>query len=204
MPQVSEPLDERRTLWATSLQNQLASTHRRSRHRPLAPSKRNSRPSPQSKRPVKRTRPQHGHFSMLGTRRRSHVADMARSPLLTTRLVTAGTVELEVRVHLAQISQPNRDEDARNDADRKNSEHQLCSPAPIHAVGRRLTHPRANRQRPVHSVVAEPCRLWFFGHDHDSMDGLGERLANRLQSGRTRFPGAFQTCSVDRGNDRVF
>lgn len=71
---------------------------------------------------------------MLGTRRRSHVAGMARSPLLTTRLLTAGTVELEARVHLAQINQPNRDEDAHNDADGKNSEHQLCSPAPIHAV----------------------------------------------------------------------
>ena len=59
---------------------------------------------------------------------------MARSPLLTTRLVTAGTVELDARVHLAQINQPNRDEDARNDADGKNSEHELCSPVPIHAV----------------------------------------------------------------------
>ena len=83
---------------------------------------------------------------MLGTRRRSYVAGMAKSPLLTTRLVTAGTVELEARVHLAQIKQPNRDEDARNDADGKNSEHQLCSPAPIHAV---VSHDRSMAEREV-------------------------------------------------------
>jgi hypothetical protein len=71
---------------------------------------------------------------------------MARSPLLTTRLVTAGTVELEARVHLAQINQPNRDQDAHNDADSKNSEHELCSPAPIHAV---VSHDRSMAEREV-------------------------------------------------------
>ena len=134
MPQASKPLDERRNLWATSLQNQLASTHRRSRPRPLAPCKRSSRPSPQSKWPVKRTRPQRGHFSMLGTRRRSRVAGMARSLLLTTRLVTAGTVELEARVRLSHVNKANRDEDTHNDADGKHPEHELYAPAPIHAV----------------------------------------------------------------------
>jgi hypothetical protein len=134
MPQVSRPLDERRTLWATSLQNQLASTHRRSRPRPLVPCKRSSRPSPQSKWPVKRTRPQRGHFSVLATRRRSHVVGMARCLLLTTRLVTAGTVELEARVRLSHVNKANRDEDTHNDADGKHPEHELCSPAPVHAV----------------------------------------------------------------------
>ena len=60
------------------------------------------------------------------------------------------------------------------------------------------------RERAVHSVVAEPGWLWFFGHDHGAMDGLSGRLSDRLQCGRTRFPGAFQTRSVDRGKDRVF
>jgi len=55
-------------------------------------------------------------------------------------------VELEARVHLAQINQPNRDEDARNDADGKNSEHQLCSPAPIHAA---VSHDRSMAEREV-------------------------------------------------------
>ena len=59
---------------------------------------------------------------------------MARSPLLTTRLVTAGTVELEARVRLSHVNKANRDEDTHNYADGKNSEHELCSPAPIHAV----------------------------------------------------------------------
>jgi hypothetical protein len=59
---------------------------------------------------------------------------MARSPLLTTRLVTAGTVELEARVRLSHVNKANRDEDTRNDADGKHPEHELCSPAPIHAV----------------------------------------------------------------------
>ena len=134
MPQVSKPLDERRTLWATSLQNQLASTHRRSRPRPLVPCKRSSRPSPQSKWPVKRTRPQRGHFFMLATRRGSRVAGTARSPLLTTRRVTVSPLQSGARVHLSQVNQPNRDEDAHNNADGKNSEQEPFSPAPIHAV----------------------------------------------------------------------
>jgi hypothetical protein len=59
---------------------------------------------------------------------------MARSPLLTTRLVTAAAVQLEARVHLSQVNKANRDEDTHNDADGKHPEHEPCSPAPIHAV----------------------------------------------------------------------
>jgi hypothetical protein len=136
IPRVSKPLDERRTIWATSLQNQLASTHRRSRPRPLAPCKRSNRPSPQSKWPAKRTSPQRSHFSVVAARRRSRVAGMARSLLLTTRLVAASRVQLEARVRLSHVSKANRDEDAHNDADAKHLEHELCSPAPIHAVAR--------------------------------------------------------------------
>jgi hypothetical protein len=71
---------------------------------------------------------------MLATNRRSHVAGMARPALLKTKLVTAGTVELEARVRLSHVNKANRDEDTHKDADGKNSEHELCSPAPIHAV----------------------------------------------------------------------
>jgi hypothetical protein len=55
-------------------------------------------------------------------------------------------VELEARVHLAQINLPNRDEDARNNADGKNSEHELCSPAPIRAV---VSHDRSMAERQI-------------------------------------------------------
>ena len=44
------------------------------------------------------------------------------------------TVQLEARVRLSQVNKANRDEDAHNDADGKHTEHDFCSPAPIHAV----------------------------------------------------------------------
>ena len=53
---------------------------------------------------------------------------------LTTRLVTAGTVELEARVRLSHVNKAKSDEDTYNDADGKHPKHELCSPAPIHAV----------------------------------------------------------------------
>jgi hypothetical protein len=37
-------------------------------------------------------------------------------------------------VRLSQVNKANRDEDAHNDADGKHPEHELCSPAPVHAV----------------------------------------------------------------------
>jgi len=37
-------------------------------------------------------------------------------------------------VHLAQINQPNRDEDAHNDADGKHSEHDFCPLASFKGV----------------------------------------------------------------------
>ena len=63
---------------------------------------------------------------------------MARSPLLTARLVTAATVQLEARVHLSQVNQPNRDEDAHNDADGHHSKHEFCSPASFNVVARHV------------------------------------------------------------------
>ena len=53
---------------------------------------------------------------------------------MTTRLVTAATVPLEARVRLSQVNKANGDEDTHNDADGKHPEHELCSPAPVHAV----------------------------------------------------------------------
>ena len=53
---------------------------------------------------------------------------------MTTRLVTAAAVQLEARVHLSHVNQPNRDEDAHNDADGKHSEHDFCSPASVNGV----------------------------------------------------------------------
>jgi hypothetical protein len=43
-------------------------------------------------------------------------------------------VELEARVRLAQVNKANCDEDTHNDTDGKHPEHELCSPAPVHAV----------------------------------------------------------------------
>ena len=37
-------------------------------------------------------------------------------------------------MHLSQVNQPNRDEDADNDADGKHSEHDFCSPASINGI----------------------------------------------------------------------
>jgi hypothetical protein len=59
---------------------------------------------------------------------------MARSLLLTARLVTAAAVQLEARAHLSQVNKPNRDEDAHNDADGKHPKHDFCSPASINGV----------------------------------------------------------------------
>ena len=52
---------------------------------------------------------------------------------MTTRLVTAATVQLEARIRLSYVNQPHRDEDAHNDADRKHSEHGF-SPASVNGV----------------------------------------------------------------------
>jgi len=52
----------------------------------------------------------------------------------TTKLGTAATPQLEARVRLSHVNEPNRDEDTHNYADGKNSEHELYSPAPINGV----------------------------------------------------------------------
>jgi hypothetical protein len=65
---------------------------------------------------------------------------------LTTKLVTAATVQLEARVHLSQVNQPNRDEDAHNDADGKHPEHDFCPPAFINGV---TTHDLSMAERQI-------------------------------------------------------
>jgi hypothetical protein len=54
--------------------------------------------------------------------------------------------QLEARVRLSKVNKENRDEGTHNDADGKNSEHELCSPAPIHAVASHDLSMRFERQ----------------------------------------------------------
>jgi hypothetical protein len=128
MPQASKPLDERRTLWATSLQNQLASTHRRSRPRPLVPCKRSRRPSPQNKWPANRNRARRGHFSRpafnwrtrpetrltraLGLRTIASAFLTRSAFLVTCRLLEAtaspGQIALSFWRHFALVASPGR------------------------------------------------------------------------------------------------
>ena len=49
-------------------------------------------------------------------------------------------------MRLSHVNKANRDEEAHNYADGKNSEHESCSPAPIHAVA---SHDRSMAEREV-------------------------------------------------------
>jgi hypothetical protein len=53
---------------------------------------------------------------------------------------------MEARVRLFQVNKANRDEEAHNYADGKTSEHELCSPEPIHAVA---NHDRSVAERQI-------------------------------------------------------
>ena len=76
-------------------------------------------------------------------------------------------MQLEARVRLSQVNQANRDEDAHNDADGKHPEHELCSPAPVHAVA---SH---------HLSMAEGQRLRIF----ESLSGQQAQLISKLSCG---------------------
>src|SRR5437667_12706688 len=65
--------------------------------------------------------------------------------------------------------------------------HNICFPFNLLPADAPTSQPGASR-----SVVAQRDRLGLFRQDLDPMYGLGERLANRSQSGRTDFAGPFQ------------